>query len=42
MGWARTEKALRNARVLPGPSASAIITVGVLIGTALIGIGLLT
>ncbi|NYE21589.1 YidH family protein [Microbacterium immunditiarum] len=39
IGWARTERALRENRALPGPALGVVITVGVLAGTALIVVG---
>lgn len=40
-GWARSERALREATTLPGPSMSPVITIGVLVATAIVAIGLL-
>lgn len=42
LGWARTERALRQATALPAPSSSTVLTVGVLLGIILVAIGLLT
>ncbi|MCX7522712.1 DUF202 domain-containing protein [Microbacterium sp. STN6] len=39
-GWARTEIALRSGRALPGTPLSLLLTVGVVIATLLIAIGL--
>lgn len=40
VGWARTERSLRLQRPLPGPSLAVVLTVGVILGVALITIGL--
>ena len=40
LGWARTERALRIGRTLPGPSLSTIVTGGVIIAMILVGVGL--
>jgi len=40
VGWARTERALRQNRALTGPSLSALITVGVLFATIIVALGL--
>jgi putative membrane protein len=40
-GWARTEKALRLGRALPGPMIGPVLSVGIAIGIVLIGAGLL-
>lgn len=41
LGWARTERALRQGTALPGPSSSSVLAAGVLVGTLLIAVGLL-
>lgn len=41
LGWARTERALRESTTLPGPSMSGVITIGVLSATAVVAVGLL-
>lgn len=40
-GWARTERALRLGRALPGPVTGAVLSAGIAIGVILIGVGLL-
>lgn len=40
LGWRATERALRRAEPLPGPTAGAILVVGVMIAAALVTIGL--
>lgn len=40
LGWAMTERALRRATPLGGPSVSLVITIGVVVAVTLIGIGL--
>jgi putative membrane protein len=40
LGWARTERALRDGRTLPGPSLSAAVVGGVLTAMVLVAIGL--
>jgi putative membrane protein len=40
LGWARTERALRDGRTLPGPSLSTAVVAGVLTAMALVAIGL--
>lgn len=41
IGWMRTERSLRQARPLPGPSLGAVIAVGVVLAISLAGVGLL-
>lgn len=41
ISWAMTEVALRHHRALPGPFLSIVLSVGVIVAMALIGIGLL-
>lgn len=41
LGWARTERALRAQRALPPPSLAPFLTVGVILGAFLLGLGLL-
>jgi len=40
IGWMRAERSLRESRPLPGPSLAAILAVGVVLGIALVAIGL--
>lgn len=40
LGWMATERALREQRPLPGPSAGAVVCVGVVLAVALIMVGL--
>jgi putative membrane protein len=39
LGWARTERAMRLATVLPGPTVGGIIAAGVLVVAILVAIG---
>jgi putative membrane protein len=39
VGWARTERSLRLARAIPGPTVGGIIAVGVLVAAVLVVIG---
>jgi putative membrane protein len=41
IGWARTERSLRLARAIPGPTVGAVIAVGVLVAAVLVVIGTL-
>lgn len=41
LGWATTERALRKATTLPGPSLAPLITVGVVLAIAVVAVGLL-
>ena len=38
-GWAGTERALRNARPLPGPGTGAVLVAGIVVAVVLVGIG---
>lgn len=40
LGWARTERAMRTKAVLPSPSASVVITIGVILAVILVSVGL--
>lgn len=40
LGWARTEKALRLGRPLPGLGVGGVIVVGVIVAVALVTIGM--
>ena len=40
IGWARAERALRGHEALPGPTLSSVMTVGVLLATVLVALGL--
>jgi len=40
IGWARTERALRESRALRGPSFSATVTVGTILATVIVALGL--
>ena len=39
IGWARTERSLRLARAIPGPTLGVVIAVGVLVAAGLVVIG---
>jgi putative membrane protein len=39
VGWARTERSLRLARAIPGPTVGMVIAVGVLVVAVLVVIG---
>lgn len=39
IGWARTERSLRLARALPGPTTGVVIASGVLIAAAVVVVG---
>jgi putative membrane protein len=39
IGWARTERALREARSLPAPSLGVVITGGVIAACVMLGLG---
>lgn len=41
IGWARTERAMRLGRPLPGQSLGGVIALGVVAGTVLVAIGML-
>jgi putative membrane protein len=41
IGWARTERSLRLARAIPGPTVGIVIAVGVLVAAALVVVGTL-
>ncbi|MFW7413622.1 YidH family protein [Demequina sp. SO4-18] len=41
LGWLRTERALRMRTPLSGPSIAPILTVGMIVGVALVAVGLL-
>lgn len=41
LGWAGTERALRNGKALPGPGIGIVLVVGIVVAVALIGIGIL-
>lgn len=41
IGWARTERSLRLARAIPGPTVGAIIAVGLLVVAVLVVLGTL-
>jgi len=41
VGWLRTERALRENKALPAPSAGLVIIVGVVLGVVLITLGFL-
>ena len=41
VGWARTERALRSERALPGPTLGAIVALGLCIAVVLISVGFL-
>ena len=40
IGWAMTEVAMRKSVALPGPTLSIVLSVGIILATALIGVGL--
>ena len=40
VGWAMTEVSLRRSRALPSPTLSIVLSGGVILATALIGVGL--
>lgn len=40
-GWARNERALRNATPLPGPFLAPVLTAVMLLASLLVGVGLL-
>lgn len=40
LGWVHTERSLRLQRPLPGPSLGIALTIGVILGIALITVGL--
>lgn len=40
IGWAHAERALRKNEALPGPTLSSVVTVGVLLATVLVALGL--
>lgn len=39
VGWTRTERALRENRALPAPSIGVVITAGLVVVAALVGLG---
>lgn len=39
IGWYRTERALRHERALPAPSLGLPITIGIVVGIAIVSIG---
>jgi len=39
VGWAGTERALRNGRDLPGAGLGIVLAVGIVVAVALVGIG---
>lgn len=40
-GWARTERALRLGRALPGPSVAIVLSVGVILAVVAVTVGML-
>jgi putative membrane protein len=41
VGWARTERALRSERALPGATLSAIVALGLCVAVVLVSVGFL-
>jgi putative membrane protein len=41
VGWARTERAMRRERALPGPTLGAVIALGLCVAVVLVSIGFL-
>jgi len=41
IGWAGTERALRNGRELPGPGIGIVLVVGIVVAVVLVGVGVL-